>query len=29
MTEIKSVVLMYGDDDDILDEMEELLEDVR
>jgi hypothetical protein len=29
MTEIKSVVLMNGDDDDILDEMEELLEDVR
>lgn len=29
MTEIKSVVLMHGDDDDILDEMEELLEDVR
>lgn len=29
MAEIKSVVLMNGDDDDILDEMEELLEDVR
>ncbi len=29
MTEIKSVVLMNGDDEDILDEMEELLEDVR